>query len=100
MRKPFRDLGLKFTTICARTASDLLDSADCAADTSCIDRSCARTRFSSYARRGELWSLGGDYESHVSRACARVVGLGWLSDHESKLRPGLWQLMWLVWSRL
>ena len=41
-------------------------------------------------------SLGGKDESHVSRACARVVGLRRLPDHGSELWPGLWRLMWTV----
>lgn len=44
---------------------------------------------SSYALGGELRSLGGKYESHVSRACARVVGLRRLPDDGFEGWPAL-----------
>src|SRR6188472_2398173 len=105
MQKPFRNVHLQIANICAQAGSDLLDSAGYAADTSCIDRSCARTRFSSNACGGERRSLGGNYESHVSRACASVVGLRWMSNNGAKLRPSLqqpvWSILWIcMWPRM
>ena len=44
-----------------------------------------------------LRSLGGKDESHVSRACASVVGLRRLPDDGSELWPGLRQPVSILW---